>query len=101
MALSILPATMEHTKVDNSTEGSIICYSFVYLLAIGFGITFSALFAKTYRINKILASSKKCRRVKISFQDMCYPVVIVFLCTYSCIVTQILGLMEDNGDRLD
>ena len=51
------------------------------LFAIGFGIIISTLFAKTYRINKVISSSKKCRRVKITVQDTLYPVVIMYLCT--------------------
>lgn len=84
LALSIIPYSLEHSELllrISLEQASITCYSIVYLVTIGFGITFSALFAKMYRINKIISSSIKCRRVQISFKETLYPVVIMSLCT--------------------
>ena len=78
MAAAIIPISMEHYGTNQS---DITCTSQIWLTAIGFGIIISTLFAKTYRVNKIISSSKKCRRVKISVQDTLYPVVIMYLCT--------------------
>lgn len=76
MALSIIPYSLEHIDIDHT---DVTCYSQVYLLTIGFGLTFSALFAKTFRVNTILRSSMQFRRVQLSFRDFLYPVVVMLL----------------------
>ena len=76
MALSIVPVSLEHADIEHSDA---TCYSMVYLFALGFGLTFSALFAKTFRVNAILRSSMNFRRVQLSFRDYLYPVVIMLL----------------------
>lgn len=76
MALSIIPISFDHWKYF---ESSTTCHLGISLLALGFGITFSTLFAKTHRINRITASAKKFRRVKISVAGTLYPVAANFI----------------------
>ena len=75
MALSMVPYSLEHVDIEHT---DVTCYAMVYTLTIGFGLTFSALFAKTFRVNAIVHSSVTFRRVQISFRDYVYPVVIMF-----------------------
>lgn len=79
MAFTIVPLTLEHVNVF---QPAMPCTSIWWFAVIGFGITFSTLFAKTYRINKIVASSLKCRRVQLSMRETLYPVVGMLCCTY-------------------
>ena len=84
MALTIIPISLEHTDIDAVQTGT-LCYTSMYLLFIGIGITFSTLFAKMYRINKIVASSLRCKRIKLSLRETLSPVAAMFLCTYNYI----------------
>ena len=78
MALAIIPISVEH---DFSDDAKASCNSVVSLISLGFGITFSTLFAKTYRINRIMDSAKKFRRIKLSVADTLSPVAIITVCT--------------------
>jgi len=42
----------------------------------GCGITFSTLFAKTYRINKIISSSMNFRRITLTIRETLFPVAV-------------------------
>jgi len=76
MALSIIPMSFDYWKHFQSRA---TCHCAVSLFSLGFGITFSTLFAKTHRINRITASAKKFRRVKISVAQTLSPVVVNFI----------------------
>ena len=77
MACSMVLFVMDNEEVDRL---DIACNAGMWLLVIGFGITFSALFAKTFRINRIMANARQFRRVKLTVRDTVLPVVIIFLC---------------------
>ena len=79
MAFSMIPMSLNHS-VESATDTT--CNLLLWLLVIGFGVTFSALFAKTLRINRIMASAMQCRRIKLSVRDTLYPVVIISFCKY-------------------
>ena len=81
LASSIVPMTFDHfnTSLDVALAS---CNAAFWLQVLGFGITFSALFAKTLRINIIMAHAAKLRRIKLTVQDTLYPVVIIFVCEY-------------------
>lgn len=74
MSVAIVPVSLEFSNLGNWT-----CHSVVYLFVIGFGLVFSTIFAKTYRINKILMSAKKFQRISLSVPQTIFPVAIVFL----------------------
>ena len=86
MTLTNIPISIEYSGENQGNP--LVCNFATWLLVIGFGITFSALFAKTYRINKIIASAKRCRRIKLSVKDTLYPVAIIFFCTFHCIIRE-------------
>ena len=79
LACAIIPMTYDHLSTDYC---DLACNSAFWLLVIGFGITFSALFAKTLRINIIMRNAKLCRRIKLTVRDTLYPVVIIFICKF-------------------
>lgn len=61
------------------------CMAFPWLFSLGFVISFSALFSKTRRINKIF-HSKSYTRVKILPQDVLLPFLCLFLTNVSILV---------------
>jgi gamma-aminobutyric acid type B receptor len=70
--------TFDHETV--SIDGNTVaCNSTVWLATLGLGVVFSALFAKTYRINRIMNSAQKFRRIKITVKQTLVPVAIVLL----------------------
>mmetsp|Transcript_18732 Transcript_18732/g.43366 ORF Transcript_18732/g.43366 Transcript_18732/m.43366 type:complete len:975 (-) Transcript_18732:205-3129(-) len=81
MGLSIIPISLEHI---GTAQTNAYCISFLWLFFTGFGITFSALFAKTRRINKIIQSAKSFRRITLSVRETIFPVAFVF--AYNVIV---------------
>jgi hypothetical protein len=58
---------------------SIACISTVWLIVIGVGLILSALFAKASRINKIMQSASRCRRIKVSVRETLMPIIVLFL----------------------
>jgi 7 transmembrane sweet-taste receptor of 3 GCPR/Receptor family ligand binding region len=77
LALSMIPLSLDHGVA--SVEGcTVACNAVVWLIALGSTIIFSALFTKTHRINKILRSSRRFRRIKVETRDVVMP-MIVFL----------------------
>ena len=74
-ASSIIPLTIDEGVA--SMEGcTIACTSFIWLLSIGFSIVFSALFTKTYRVNKIF-HQPNFKRVKVTALDVAKPMVAI------------------------
>jgi gamma-aminobutyric acid type B receptor len=58
------------------------CTATVWLVSLGLSISFSALFAKTWRINRIMKNSMKLKRITVTVWDMLKPVSVVLACTY-------------------
>ena len=78
-----------HGKDDGLTEfqSTMICMSVPWLALIGFTITFSALFAKTWRVNQFFKSKNSLERIQVTERDVLQPFflilslnVIVLLC---------------------
>jgi hypothetical protein len=77
LSSSIVPLAMDDAKV--SVHGcSIACMSQIWLMSIGFTITFSALFSKTWRINKLVRKARGFKRVQLSAADVIIPFLILF-----------------------
>ena len=91
MSLSIIPLaqegayryeqdiqTREITSVPaNGTKGlDAACMAFPWLLALGFSVAFSALFAKIVRIRKIMANAQAFRRKEVPIKDVIFIMVI-------------------------
>ena len=71
---AIVPLSIDD-KVASLDGCSIACNAFVWLVHLGFSVTFSALFTKTYRVNKLLNSPNKFKRIKVTKRDAAIPMV--------------------------
>mmetsp|Transcript_18477 Transcript_18477/g.39971 ORF Transcript_18477/g.39971 Transcript_18477/m.39971 type:complete len:910 (+) Transcript_18477:305-3034(+) len=79
MGLAIIPATID--LGDTNQKGAdAACMAFPWLLTSGFSLTFSALFTKTYRINQVMKSAAKFKRIKLTALDVMKPMTaLLFL----------------------
>jgi len=75
MGLSIFTLGVDD-KNASTANCSIACMSSIWLVAIGFTITFAALYSKIYRINKLVESASKFRKVVIEWKDVIKPFLI-------------------------
>jgi hypothetical protein len=76
LASAIIPLTLDGSNA--SFRGlSIACTSAVWLMVIGVGTIFSALFAKASRINKIMRSAHRCRRIKVGIRETLMPIFVL------------------------
>lgn len=79
MGIAIIPFTIDGGDT-NETGANAACMAFPWCLSIGFSLTFSALFTKTYRINQIMRSAAKFKRIKLTPFDVMKPMIaLLFL----------------------
>jgi len=64
-------------SVTDQKGADAACMAFPWLLATGFSLTFSALFTKTYRINQIMKSAARFKRIKVEAVDVIKPMVVL------------------------
>lgn len=74
MASTIYPLSFDEPVLTAPFMG---CMAGYWLLGSGFGLVFSALFAKMWRINKIVSHSPLQRRVVVEARDVILPGVII------------------------
>jgi branched-chain amino acid transport system substrate-binding protein len=90
LSLSIIPLTVEESyrfeldevtrkesDIPNESIGRAdsACMAFPWLLGMGFAVTFSALFAKIWRIRRIVLQAQLFRRVKVEAKDVASIIV--------------------------
>lgn len=75
MGLSIIPLAVTDGSIDEDVA-SMACLAFPWLLALGWCISFSALFSKTMRVN-ILFHNPSFRRVKVTPLEVVRPMVVL------------------------
>jgi hypothetical protein len=75
MGASIIPLSLDDEVISQKGK-DMACMAVPWLFVTGFGIAFSALFAKTWRINKLF-NSPAMRRVKVTARDVMAPLLIV------------------------
>ena len=68
MGSGIIPLTIDDEKSQRAAD--IACMCEPWLTNIGFTTTFSALFSKTWRLNKIFLSPNPLRRIKVTEKDV-------------------------------
>ncbi|GAX11783.1 hypothetical protein FisN_7Lh167 [Fistulifera solaris] len=76
LASSLIPLSFDDNGIPfdpSDTEAKLICMSVPWLASTGFTISFSALFAKTMRVNKIFHSKSRFARVEIKPKDVALP----------------------------
>jgi gamma-aminobutyric acid type B receptor len=61
-------------------EGQPFCMAYVWLLVLGFTIVFSALFAKTWRINQVLQAAGQMQKITVTKRDVALPFALVLTC---------------------
>lgn len=76
MMTSIIPMGIDNKDFSIETC-DIACNLIPWLYSIGFVISFSALFSKTWRVNKILNNPDKFRKVKVTPRDVIAPFIIL------------------------
>jgi gamma-aminobutyric acid type B receptor len=74
MASAMIPMSIDDLQYSAKTC-NIACMSVPWLLSVGFCSMFSALFAKTWRLVKMLESAARFRRVTVGVKDALYPFV--------------------------
>jgi ABC-type branched-subunit amino acid transport system substrate-binding protein len=78
LASSIIPMSMQ--------EDDDACIVTPWLLSVGFVTTWSALFAKTWRLNRMLRSKKTFRRVEISSFDVMLPFFVLLVANFAVLL---------------
>lgn len=65
------PGTFTQDQCDTA------CMTLPWLIFVGFTLIFSALFSKTWRINRLFQQSSKFHRVKVTATDVILPMIIL------------------------
>jgi ABC-type sugar transport system substrate-binding protein len=74
MASALIPLSMDDDgEVISETRAKGICMSLPWLMFVGFAVTFSALFSKTWRINRFFHSTSSHDRIKVTETDVLMP----------------------------
>ncbi|KAI2509762.1 G-protein coupled GABA receptor [Fragilaria crotonensis] len=81
MATSIIPMGLQEPVSKQALD--VACMSQLWLLSAGFTTIFSALFCKLWRLNKLLASAKRFKRVQIEVKDVLYPFAILLVLNFT------------------
>mmetsp|Transcript_41833 Transcript_41833/g.82009 ORF Transcript_41833/g.82009 Transcript_41833/m.82009 type:complete len:590 (-) Transcript_41833:205-1974(-) len=76
MASSIIPLSIDDEYYSDATASK-FCISFWWLFCTGFTVSFSMLFSKTWRVNKIFKSASKLKRIKVMPKDVIVPFAIL------------------------
>jgi ABC-type sugar transport system substrate-binding protein len=80
MASSLIPLSFDDGGAPASQtdrEGALVCMSVPWFGFCGFTVTFSALFSKTMRINRIFRAKVPFGRVKVTIRDVMAPFVVL------------------------
>jgi len=77
LGAGIIPFSVDD-EIASSSGCNIACMALPWLFFIGFCICFSALFSKLWRINQIMESAARCRRITVTERDVLGPFSILF-----------------------
>lgn len=102
MGVSIIPLSVDEGVTTNQLTLNASCSIFPWFFAIGFIVTFSALFSKLWRVNKIMAESRLLNRVKVTIFDVLVPFMVLLFCNAITLsVWMIVSPPEWNREALD
>ncbi|KAI2491380.1 hypothetical protein MHU86_23200 [Fragilaria crotonensis] len=76
MVSSIIPLSVDDSGYTKDVC-NFSCMAFPWLLCIGFATTFSALFSKTWRVNKLFHANRRFVRQEVTEKDVIVPVVCI------------------------
>jgi ABC-type sugar transport system substrate-binding protein len=74
MGLGIIPLSIDDGNSSNEVADA-ACMSVWWLVTIGFSLVFSALFSKTWRVNRLFRNPQMIRRIKVQVKDVLAPFV--------------------------
>ena len=78
LGFSVVPLSLDDSREGfTKRQGQIMCMSVPWLASLGFTITFSALFSKTWRINRIFHGRDRFSRVRVTERDVMVPLVVL------------------------
>lgn len=83
LASTIIPLSLEDGGDPDSVSERFavgVCMSQPWLAFTGFSVIFSALFSKTWRVNKLFSTASSHLRVQVSRKDVLAPFAVVFTC---------------------
>lgn len=100
MAGSIIPMSLQEPTPTIALNVS--CMSQLWLLSAGFTTTFSSLFCKIWRLNKLVRSSRRFKKIQVRIQDVLYPFFILLslnftLLTVWSIVDPLVWVRSEDG----
>lgn len=95
MGLAIIPLTID-LRVTDQKGADAACMAVPWLLAVGFSLTFSALFTKTYRINQLMGSAARFKRLTVTATDVVKPMIILLILNF---IVLIVWTMVDPRQR--
>lgn len=75
MISAVIPMSLQ--EPISSGGLNMACLSIPWLLSIGFVTSFSSMFCRTWRLNKVIDKAKKFQRVKVESKDVLLPFVIL------------------------
>jgi len=80
MSSASIPISFDDSSANyTESKGQHICMAFPWLLALGFTIVFSALFAKSWRINRLIRASSQMQRVIVKKSDILLPLSVLMI----------------------
>lgn len=74
MASAIIPQSLQEPVSKRGLN--IACMTAPWLVILGFAISFSALFSKTWRLNKLFNKARGMRRVVLRYRDVMMPFIV-------------------------
>ena len=75
MGFTIIPLSIDHGVAGSLAGATTACTASIWLIAMGFSITISALSTKTHRVNMISRSAARMKRVKVTIGDVVKPML--------------------------
>lgn len=94
MGAALIPLTIDDGGKDDLTirQGQLVCMSVPWLACCGFTITFSALFSKMRKFNRLLRAAVGFQRVKVTNKEILAPFAI--LLTLNVIVLSLWSVFD-------
>lgn len=85
IAITIIPLAQQEPSPTSALD--VACMARLWTASFGFTTSFSALFCKMWRLNKLLGSAKAFRRIKVTPIDVLLPFAMLLSCNTILLVT--------------
>ena len=73
--ISMVMGTLQEPLPKRTLDASCLCS--LWFMAVGAAIIFSAIFAKTWRIYRVISNARRFRRVQVKVKDVLWPALIL------------------------